>query len=393
MPSNASFSQDQQSQQQNRRGQTNAGNNNNNQSTNQPKNLNKDGPRQQQQQQQPRNQNKDSPRQQQQQQQPKPSPPTPRSSPVEAPAADEKVSRVTNKLQRLKIAKSVVGTAAAATTTKGVLLPGVFPREGSVVKITASLPAGVAYIYHNNGKEGGQHSDYYLLTNRIFKATADAKPLTEVPSVDDIIFAPFMGGFYRAKVISVDGEKLEVFFVDFGNSETVQWKQSREIADGDLKWAKYLTFPVTLEGVDSFTAEMMKLLETLEHAEEFQLVKAEPCKGAMAVVLKRPKQSLTLNMELIELKEREFRLRKEREEQKEREKKQEQEKKLQQQQQQKQVRKEEVKVADPSNYKPVLFDVSSRSIGTKDDSMLDEDFWKEIGRMIEDVGKGDVEMT
>ncbi|XP_065072544.1 uncharacterized protein LOC135696929 isoform X2 [Ochlerotatus camptorhynchus] len=357
MFSNAPFSSDLQSQQQNQnnhRGQTNARKNNNN-NNNQGKNLNKDSPRQQ---------------------QPKADQLTPNSSPVEAPAPDNKVSRVANKLQRMKIAKSVVGGAAAAATpvAKGVLLPGVFPREGSMVKITASLPSGVAYIYHNNGKEGGQHSDYYLLTNRMFKATADAKPLTEVPSVDDVIFAPFLGGFYRAKVLSVDGEKLEVFFVDFGNSDTVPWKQSREIADGDLKWAKYLTYPVVMEGVDSFTGEMIKLLETLEHVEDFELVKAEPARGSMSVVLKRPKQSLTLNMELIELKERELRLRKEREEQKERErlekereKKQEQEKKQQQeqekklQQQQEQVRKVdkvEVKVADPSNYQPVLFDES-----------------------------------
>lgn len=281
---------------------------------------------------------------------------SPQNPPKSSPVA-EKVSGVTNKLQRLKLAKSIVGSASeSGSAVKGVLLPGVFPREGSTVKITASLPSGVLYIYHNNGKEGGQHSDYYTLTNRMFQAVANAKPLTAVPSVGDVIFAPFMDGFYRAKVVSVDGENLEVFFVDFGNSDKVQWRQSREIANGELKWAKFLTYPVSVEGIDSFSPGMIKLLETLEHVEDFELVKAEPTKGAISVVLKRPKQAQTLNMELIELMERELRLKEEeRAQQIQREAKLEQEKK---QQQKKQGVRNEIKVADPSNYQPVLFDES-----------------------------------
>lgn len=227
-----------------------------------------------------------------------------------------------------------------------------------MVMITASLPSGIIYIYHNNGKDG-QLSDYYLLTNRMFKAAEEAKALKGAPSVDDVIFAPFQGGYFRAKVLAVSGEKLQVFYVDFGNTETVEWKQSREIADEDLKWAKYLTYPATLEGVDAFDGGMMKMLETLEHKEEFELVRADAVQGSevKSVVLKRPKQSLTLNMELMELKERELRERKQREQEKlEKELKAKQEQAAQKQAVQKP--KVDVQIADPSNYQEVLFDES-----------------------------------
>lgn len=288
------------------------------------------------------------------QESPRPSAPAPKQrqmSPKSSPEENsptEKVSRLGTKLQRLKIAKSGSGAVS-----RGILQAGPFPREGAMVKITASLPSGVIYIYHNNGKDG-QQSDYYLLTNRMYKAANEAGPLKEVPSVDDVIFAPFLGGYYRAKVLAVNGEKLQVFYVDFGNIDKVEWKESREIADEGLKWAKYLTYPVMLEGVETFSGEMLKLLETLEHVEEFEMVKANSMSNSemKSVVLKRLKKSLTLNMELMEVQERVLRERQERERERlEKEKKAKQE-------QPTLPADVDVEIADPSNYKPVLFDES-----------------------------------
>nr|XP_029715939.1 uncharacterized protein LOC109425508 isoform X3 [Aedes albopictus] len=283
-------------------------------------------------------------------------PTTPKSSPEEQNSVGgsaEKVSRLGNKLQRLKIAKSGGGV------TRGILQAGPFPREGAAVKITASLPSGVLYIYHNNGKDG-QQSEYYLLTNRMFKAANDAGALKAVPTVDDVIFAPFLGGYYRAKVLAVNVEKLQVFYVDFGNTDTVEWKQSREIADEDLKWARYLTYPVKLEGVESFSGEMLKLLETLEHVEEFEMVRADSMPGSemKSVILKRPKQSLTLNMELMEVKERELRERKEREQKSKQQQQQSSSAEQSSSSSAQKAKVADVKIADPSNYEPVLFDES-----------------------------------
>lgn len=329
--------QQQQQNQNNRRGQTN--------------NAAKGGNQGAANQQQNQTQKKDSPRTPSAAQQPTDLQQTPpKSSPPEETGSD-KVNRLGNKLQRLKMAKS-------GAVTKGVLQAAAFPRDGSMVKITASLPSGVIYIYHNNGKDG-QHSDYMVLTNRLLKAADEASSLKAAPPVDDVIFAPFQGGYFRAKVLAVNGEKLKVFYVDFGNSDTVEWKQSREIADDNMKWAKYLTYPVTLEGVESFSGEMVKLLETLEHMEEFEMVRADVVPGSevKSVVLKRPKQSLTLNMELMELKERELRERKQREQ--ERLEKERLEKELKAKQEQAaQKPKVDVQIADPNNYQEVLFDES-----------------------------------
>lgn len=259
------------------------------------------------------------------------------------------VSEADNKLQRLKLNKT--SSTASPGSKAGILEPGRFPSEGSKVKITASLPSGCLYIYHNNGQHGA-NSDYQTLINQLAQvAESEIRPLQAAPKVDDVVFAPFQGIFYRAKVLAVKETNIDVQFPDFGNLDTVAWKETREIPNKELKWAKYLTFPVTLEGVEGpLTKEQKEMIEQCEFAEEFELVKAEtvPDSEVRQVVLKRERQNVTLNMALVEHKEKEQRRRRQREEQriaKER---------LEQQEKEKQELA--TKIADPEPYTPLIFD-------------------------------------
>ncbi|XP_055526447.1 uncharacterized protein LOC129719083 [Wyeomyia smithii] len=263
-----------------------------------------------------------------------------KSSPEDA----NKVNQLSVKLQRLKLAKS--------GNKDRILLPGLFPRVGSRVKISASLSAGVIYIYHNNAGNG-ESSDYHKLGNKIYNATKDAQSLKQAPRVDDVIFAPFMGGFYRAKVLRAKEDELDIQYVDFGNTGVISWKVAKEIADEDLKWAKYLTFPVKLEGIEMFSKDQKQVLDNYEESVEFELVKTTDVRDSeiQEVVLKQPKETRTLNIQLLELKENLLREKKQQEEQKERE----QAEKVCSEKQPKDV---SPKIPNPSNYTPVLFDES-----------------------------------
>ncbi|XP_058450217.1 bromodomain-containing protein DDB_G0270170-like [Malaya genurostris] len=261
-----------------------------------------------------------------------------------SPEDSGKLNQLGNKLQRLKLAKSA---------KEGILQPGPFPRTGSRVKISASLASGVVYIYHENSKPG-EPSDYLKLANRVYQASKDAQPVDSIPKMDDVIFAPFMGEYYRAKVLQVKGDQLEIQYPDFGNMATISWQQARQIADDDLKWTKYLTMPAMLEGVGTLTGEMKKLLDSFEEIVEFELLKATDMEDSdmKDIVLKRPKETTTLNVELIELKEKE---------QRQREEKKSQDRRDKEDQQKKAETEQSAKIADPNNYEPVLFDESIES--------------------------------
>lgn len=260
----------------------------------------------------------------------------------------QQVNDAASKLQRMKLNKA---GPSSSPGRKQILEPGRFPAEGSRVKITTSLPSGVLYIYHNNGQHGAQ-SDFQTLINRLTQAVeSDSRPLQAAPKLDDVVFAPFQDMFYRGKVLAVKGDKIDVQFPDFGNLDTVAWKKCREITNEEVKWAKYLSFPVTLEGVDGpLSKEQKQLVEQLEFEEDFELVKADAVgdSDVRLVVLKRERQNATLNMALVERKEKELRQRRQREEQqaaKERMEKVEQEKK-----------EVAAKIVDPAAYKPFIFD-------------------------------------
>lgn len=272
----------------------------------------------------------------------------------------DNANEAANKLQRMDLAKSS-GTSSGGR--KRILEPGRFPPEGARVKITTSLPSGTLYVYHSNSPHGGE-SAYQTLLNRLGQAADnDSQPLQEVPEVDDVVFAPFQGIFYRAKVLAVKGEtKIEVQFPDFGNLDTVVWKECREILNDELKWARYLSFPVMLEGVEGpLSKEQKQLIESLEFEEEFELVKAESVADSEVreVVLKRERQNATLNMTLVELKEKEQRQRRQREEQqlaKERLEKAELERKEKERLEKTEQQDRKEKMVDPASYERVMFD-------------------------------------
>lgn len=289
------------------------------------------------------------------------------------PQQQQSMNQLGSKLQRLKLAKSA--------NKERILQPGPFPRTGSRVKISASLPAGIIYIYHNNA-DNGDSSDYHKLGNRVYHASKNAQTLKQIPRVDDVIFAPFMGGFYRAKVLTVKEDLLEIQFPDFGNISVMPWKTAKEIADEDLKWAKYLTFPVKLEGIDMFSKDQKELLDNYEESVEFELVKVNDIHDSemQEVVLKRLKETVTLNMQLIDLKENLLREKKKQEEQKQRSR-------LEKESMEKQSKDVSPKIPDHNNYAPVLYDVSLKKHSTCLEDM------NKISRIIAYIYDSDEEMV
>ncbi|XP_038105261.1 uncharacterized protein LOC6032629 isoform X2 [Culex quinquefasciatus] len=263
--------------------------------------------------------------------------------------SDQQVNEAATKLQRMKLNKA---GSSSSPGRKQILEPGRFPPEGARVKITTSLQSGCLYIYHNNGGQHGGQSDFQALINRLHQAADnESRPLAGAPKVDDVVFAPYQGMFYRAKVLAVKETKIDVQFPDFGNLETVALKECREILNEELKWAKYLSFPVMLDGVEGpLTKEQKHMVEQLEFEEEFELVAAEtvPDSEVRQVVLKRERQNVTLNMALVELKEKEARQRRLREEQRAAKERLEKAEK----------KKQELaaKIPDPDTYKPLIFD-------------------------------------
>ncbi|XP_055585461.1 uncharacterized protein LOC129738297 isoform X2 [Uranotaenia lowii] len=276
---------------------------------------------------------------------------------VVSPKEDNKVSMLSNKLERLKVARSTVGANKPAVSK--VLKSGRFPPEGARVKITATLPSGVVYIYHING-QGGK-SEYYELNTKLHIAAQDADPLQQQPKIDDIIFAPFECALFRSKVLATGSEeKITIQYLEFGNSGDVSWKECRSIVDESLKFAPLLTFPVALEGVGigQLTKPMKEMLISLEHTDDLELMRVDtsPDSDVREVVLRRPKQSETLNMQLMEMRDKEVQQRAEKERQQKEKEKADKEK-----EQAEKEREKRSAIADPSTYKPVFFDEAIRT--------------------------------
>uniref|UniRef100_A0A182SN67 Tudor domain-containing protein n=1 Tax=Anopheles maculatus TaxID=74869 RepID=A0A182SN67_9DIPT len=91
------------------------------------------------------------------------------------------------------------------------------------------------------------------------------------PAEGDIVFAAYDGDYFRAVVKSISNATAEVFFPDFGNSQTVQWNTLKEIPDPKIKYANCLTHAVWIQNVPSFTMGMKKFLNTLVDVTEFML--------------------------------------------------------------------------------------------------------------------------
>uniref|UniRef100_A0A2M4AIM2 MYND-type domain-containing protein n=1 Tax=Anopheles triannulatus TaxID=58253 RepID=A0A2M4AIM2_9DIPT len=147
-----------------------------------------------------------------------------------------------------------------------------FPAVGTDVKI-AHVAEDAIYIYNSGQGSRGQPNQYLKTVERSFIGGRAVKEyLIQAPSPEDIVYAPLAGAYYRAEVKSVLGGRAIVFFTDFGNTETLEWKKFKEIEDLEIKYADRLIHEVQIENVPILTVSIRKHLQTLE-GEAFELSK------------------------------------------------------------------------------------------------------------------------
>ncbi|ETN63191.1 hypothetical protein AND_005102 [Anopheles darlingi] len=171
------------------------------------------------------------------------------------------------------------------------LLTSSFPAVGSDVKI-AHVAEDAVYIYNSGAGAHGRPNQYLKTVERCFVGGRAVKEhLVQAPSPEDIVYAPLAGAYYRAEVKSVLGDKAIVFFTDFGNTETIEWKMFKEIEDPEIKYADRLIHEVQIENVPILTDSIRKHLQTLE-GEAFELSKVVdiPNNKAKMVELRHSKE-------------------------------------------------------------------------------------------------------
>ncbi|XP_052866065.1 uncharacterized protein LOC128272319 [Anopheles cruzii] len=145
-----------------------------------------------------------------------------------------------------------------------------FPAVGDTVKISF-VGKNELYIYGAGpGPNGRPNSHIQLIRRCLEEGRKKGNTLTKAPVVGDILLAPFSGEYYRAVVNSVEGKGANVFFVDFGNSEQLEWAEFKTILEPDLKYADRIAHEVWIANVSKFTEPIRVQLNELE-AEEFEL--------------------------------------------------------------------------------------------------------------------------
>ena len=55
------------------------------------------------------------------------------------------------------------------------------------------------------------------------------------PELDEILIAPYKGIYYRGKVTSVDGNQVDVRFVDYGDKAKVKISDCKELSEAIKK--------------------------------------------------------------------------------------------------------------------------------------------------------------
>lgn len=182
-------------------------------------------------------------------------------------AADNDLT--TTKDNASKLAKRVQQKSAP----KRIIEYSKFPLEGEHVKISYVADKAV-FVYRSGPEANGQPNRYIDLIKRSVECARGVKQvLSSAPKSFDIVFAPFDGDHYRAVVKTVDGPMATVFYPDFGNSQTVEWSQLKEIPDNEIKYGMCYTHPMHIEGVSEFSPAVKQYLEELLEMEEFELVK------------------------------------------------------------------------------------------------------------------------
>ena len=124
-----------------------------------------------------------------------------------------------------------------------------------------------------------------------------ASGAAEIPSscsVGDLCLALFHedNGWYRAKVLSVSGQSVTVFFIDYGNTETVNLDKLRTASDYVLAIpalsTKCIVGDCTPFNDQSWTEEEIKKIEALLHSQEFvaEVTSVEPSASLQTCTVK-----------------------------------------------------------------------------------------------------------
>uniref|UniRef100_A0A182PIY6 MYND-type domain-containing protein n=1 Tax=Anopheles epiroticus TaxID=199890 RepID=A0A182PIY6_9DIPT len=178
-----------------------------------------------------------------------------------------------NEAKPAKDGSKLIKRMQQKTAPKRTIQYATFPLEGENVKISYVADSHL-YVYRAGLEENGQSNRYIEFVKRSIEC---ARKVTEFirspPKVEDVLFAPFDGDYYRAIVRSVEGAQVSVFFPDFGNTQTVEWNELKIIPDKDIQYGTCYTHAVTIEGVAAFSPMVRQFLTELQEQDEFELTK------------------------------------------------------------------------------------------------------------------------
>ncbi|CAG7721989.1 unnamed protein product [Allacma fusca] len=61
--------------------------------------------------------------------------------------------------------------------------------------------------------------------------SAAAPPMQRIPSVDEVVIGPYDGAYYRGRVAKVEGDMVDVEFLDYGDHNKVKFSELRELSN------------------------------------------------------------------------------------------------------------------------------------------------------------------
>uniref|UniRef100_A0A182LUI0 MYND-type domain-containing protein n=1 Tax=Anopheles culicifacies TaxID=139723 RepID=A0A182LUI0_9DIPT len=179
-----------------------------------------------------------------------------------------------------------------------------FPSEGECVKISY-VTDRMLYVYRIGEDANSGQNRYLDFVKRSVECSRKVtKMLQTAPKVDDIVFAPFDGDFYRAVVKSIEDTRVSVFFPDFGNTQSVEWTEMKEIPDKEIQYGMCHTHAVMLAGVPTFSPLVKAFLSELLELDEFELTKVDE-KAVKTVDMRHVQELYQLSAKVQELAKKE----------------------------------------------------------------------------------------
>ncbi|XP_052888906.1 uncharacterized protein LOC128297321 [Anopheles moucheti] len=185
-----------------------------------------------------------------------------------------------------------------------------FPREGEYVKI-AYVTDSMLYVYRSGQEANGQSNRYLDFVKRSIECARNVKQMLQAaPNVGDVAFGPFDGDYYRAVVKSIEGTRVSVFFPDFGNTQTVEWKEMKEIPNKEIQYGMCYTHGVMIDGVPKFSPAVRKYLSELLELDEFELIKVSDNKHVKTIGLRHVQELYHLSTKILGIAENEQKMEK-----------------------------------------------------------------------------------